>query len=186
MLQHHFGWATLLHYLNDFLNIIAGYLPNAQVQADTFGSQFDDLCTKLVFEVRHKKSKTGTTTDFLGLEIDTILMEARLPAEKWLKAMELVNSFLKRKKLSQHELQSIVGFLSFAAKVVLLGRPFLRQLYNGFARNHSPVRVSADMKADLRWWKEFLAQWSGITLIRPCHEVAFIWTDAAGTKGIGG
>jgi hypothetical protein len=124
MLQHHFGWDAILHYLDDFLNIVSGHLPDAWAQAQRFGTHFDDLCTELGFKVHHKKSTIGTTTDFLGLEIDTIRMEARLPANKRLKALELVSSFLKRKNLSQSELQSIVGFLSFAAKVVLSVDPF--------------------------------------------------------------
>jgi hypothetical protein len=36
------------------------------------------------------------------------------------------------------------------------------------------------------WWLAFLPQWSGVSIIRPTREDVFIWTDAAGKKGIGG
>jgi hypothetical protein len=42
------------------------------------------------------------------------------------------------------------------------------------------------MKEDLLWWLAFLPQWSGVSIIRPTREEAFVWTDAAGKKGIGG
>jgi hypothetical protein len=147
MLHHHFGWDSLLHYLDDFFNVIAGHLPDAHEQAQLFGLQFNDLCLELGFEVLHK-NKTSMTTDFLGLDIDTVHIEARLPPDKRLKALDLVCTFLKCKWLSQTELQSIVGFLTFAAQVVPLGRPFLRCLYNALTTSHS-VPVTMDMRADL-------------------------------------
>jgi hypothetical protein len=42
------------------------------------------------------------------------------------------------------------------------------------------------MCADLHFWCKFLPQWLGVTIIRPCRESAFTWTDAAGTRGLGG
>jgi hypothetical protein len=91
------------------------------------------------------------------------------------------------------ELQSVIGFLSFAAKVVPLGRPFLRRLYNALSSYKlrdtfglQSRRITSSMRADLRWWLAFLPQWGGITLIRPSRQTYWVWTDAAGTKGLGG
>jgi hypothetical protein len=187
ILQHELGWTAVLHYLDDFLAVLAPHLDAAQYAAD-----FDSLCTDLGFTVKHKKSYAGTRTDFLGLEIDTAAMEARLPSEKHAKALLLVRTYLRRRSITLLELQSLIGFLSFAAKVVPLGRPFLRRLYNALscysASPHHPRarRITPQMKEDLRWWLAFLPQWSGISIIRPTREEVFIWTDAAGRKGIGG
>jgi hypothetical protein len=57
MLQHHYGWDALLHYLDDFLNIASGHLPDPRKKAKQFGDQFNDLCTELGFDVRHKKAE---------------------------------------------------------------------------------------------------------------------------------
>jgi hypothetical protein len=117
-------------------------------------------------------------------------MEARLPSAKHAKALLLVRTYLRRRSITLLELQSLIGFLSFAAKVVPLGRPFLRRLYNALscysASPHQHRPVTPQMKEDLRWWLAFLPQWSGVSIIRPTREEAFVWTDAAGKKGIGG
>jgi hypothetical protein len=186
ILQNELGWAGVLHYLDDFLAVLAPHL-----DATRYAEDFDSLCKDLGFTVKQKKSYTGTCTDFLGLEIDTAAMEARLPSDKHAKALLLVRTYLRRRSLTLWELQSVIGFLSFAAKVVPLGRPFLRRLYNALsgysASPHSSRRpVTPQMKEDLRWWLAFLPQWSGVSIIRPTREEAFVWTDAAGKKGIGG
>jgi hypothetical protein len=185
ILQHELGWTAVLHYLDDFLAVLAPHLDAAQYAED-----FDHLCDDLGFTVKHKKSYSGTCTDFLGLEIDTAAMEARLPSEKHAKALLLVRTYFRRRSITLLELQSLIGFLSFAAKVVPLGRPFLRRLYNALscysAPPHHPRPITPQMKEDLRWWLAFLPQWSGISIIRPTREEVFIWTDAAGRKGIGG
>jgi hypothetical protein len=186
ILQHHFSWDSLLHYLDDFFNVIAGHLPDAWEQAQRFGSQFDNLCLELGFEVCHKKSKTSTTMDVLGLDIDTIPMEARLPPDNCLNALNLVSSFLKCKPLCQTKLHSILSSLSVAAKVIRLGQPFLRRLYYALSTKCHLVLVTNEMCADLHFWCKFLPQWLGVTIIRPCRESAFTWTDAAGTRGLGG
>jgi hypothetical protein len=185
ILEYELGWPSILHYLDDFLGVI----PPTQ-DAALYAENFDRLCIELGFLIKEKKSVTGTTADFLGLEIDTHAMEARLPADKQAKALLLVRTYLKRKSLTLLELQSVIGFLSFAAKVVPLGRPFLRRLYNALScyklQSHHPRRVTSSMRADLRWWLAFLPQWDGITLIRPSRRIFWVWTDAAGTKGLGG
>lgn len=72
--------------------------------------------------------------DFLGLEFDTVKMEARLPEDKLEKAIKRVAKLLEKSSSTTHkELQSLVGLFSFAAKVVYPGRAFLRRLYDGFA-----------------------------------------------------
>ena len=53
---------------------------------------------------------------------DTLRMEARLPENKLKKAIEGVARVLEKKGSTTHEeLQSLVGLISFAAKVVYPG-----------------------------------------------------------------
>ena len=44
------------------------------------------------------------------------------------------------------------------------------------------------MKADLQWWKTFLDDWDGLSLLRhlDTRSTFHIWTDASGRLGIGG
>lgn len=144
----------------------------------------------------------GTTLDFLGIELDTITMEARLPPEKLQKAKDLVTSALHKASLTRTELDSLLGFLSFAAKVVVPGRAFLRRLFDSKTRTadnshadnywsnpHSTqathVHLNKEMKSDLLWWHHFLPKWNGIRMLQPKRQVLWLWTDASGNYGMG-
>ncbi len=65
---------------------------------------------------------------FAGIELDSVLMETRLPQEKLDKCQSLISAFLMRRRLSLQEIQSLTGLLNFACSVVVLGRAFLRRL----------------------------------------------------------
>lgn len=78
--------------------------------------------------VNHTKSVLGTTAEFLGVELDSDLMQARLPRDKLLRAKNTVSDLLTKATVPYRVLESAVGFLSFAAKVVVPGRAFLRRL----------------------------------------------------------
>ena len=84
--------------------------------------------------VNDEKKQLGYIIDFLGLKFDTLQMEARLSKDKLNKAIEGVTKFLEKKSSTTHEeLQSLVGLLSFVAKVIYPGRTFLWQFYNALA-----------------------------------------------------
>jgi hypothetical protein len=104
ILQNELGWSGVLHYLDDFLAVLAPHL-----DATLYADDFDSLCDDLGFTVKHKKSYSGTCTDFLGLEIDTAAMEARLPSAKHAKALLLVRTYLRRRSITVLELQSLIG-----------------------------------------------------------------------------
>lgn len=117
------GWFFILHYLDDFFAILS-----PTDDAATYGQQFDDLCVELGLTVNHSKDIMGTTADFLGIEFDSILMQARLPPDKLARARNTAKTLLNSGTISHRELESAVGFLSFTAKIVIPGRAFLRRL----------------------------------------------------------
>jgi hypothetical protein len=55
-----------------------------------------------------------------------------------------------------------------------------------FASPFTRRRIPAYARADLHWWRAFALSWNGIHLISPRHQTVHIYTDASGTKGIGG
>lgn len=176
------GWQTL-HYLDDFFAVLDSVL-----SADAYESFFSSICAKLGFKINGKKSVRGTCVEFLGIEIDTIAMEARLPEEKLLKAKTWVRKTLQENQISRDDLRSLLGFLSFAAKVVIPGRVFLRRLFNALSKYQRIYCLNAEMKADLIWWDKFFPQWNGVRILRSVESRRRInlWTDASGSFGIGG
>ena len=72
-------WNVILHYLDNFFAILP---PTAD--AHTYGRDFDWLCAELGLMVNHSKSALGTVAEFLGIKLDSNLMQARLPPDKLL------------------------------------------------------------------------------------------------------
>ena len=58
--------------------------------------------------------------------------------------------------IAYDDLQSLTGFLSFAAKVVRPGRAFLRRLFDALTNCRRHIRIFPETKADLEWWNYFL------------------------------
>jgi len=71
-----------------------------------------------------------TVLSFAGIELDTYQMEARLPHDKLEKCRNMLQDFLKRRKVSLREMQSLIGLLNFTCSVVLPGWTFLRRMIN--------------------------------------------------------
>jgi hypothetical protein len=186
ILQTQRGWEHSLHYLEDFF---ASFPRSATSHApNRYKGHFSQICSDLGFQVKGEKNEEGHCIRFLGIEIDTEAMEARLPPDKHEKATALVNSTLAQHAVTHRSLETTVGFLSFASKVVPASRPFLRQLYDAvMAKSRTDhIRVSSGIKKDLSRWQTFLPQWNGIRLLpHPC-QIIRLSTDASGQKGIGG
>ena len=114
----------ILHLLDDFL-IVSPSQASCQHQLDNFLMFYRYLGIPMAPE---KTVGPSTTLAFAGIELDTVLMEARLPQEKLDKCRELLSAFLRRRKVTLREIQSLTGLLNFACTVVVPGRAFLRRL----------------------------------------------------------
>jgi hypothetical protein len=179
ILEHIFN-QSLVHYLDNFL-FVGGESEKL----------FSEVCTFLGFEEKKSKAMDGYVLDFTGIELDSDKMEVRLPQDKHNRAMSVVQNRLHRGSTSSKELKSVLGFLSFCARVVPLGRPFLRNLFNllqSLSHIHANAvrRIPLKARTDLRWWITLLRNWSGKRLIRQSRQIIHVYTDASGTKGIGG
>ena len=172
-----------MHYLDDFFAVLSPFN-----NALAYTQQFDHLCVQLGFSVNHSKDILSTIADFLGIEFDSILIQARLPPDKLARARNTAKTLLNRATVSHQKLESAVGFLSFTAKIVIPGRAFLRRLFNALRRPAAVHHITSNMKADLRWWQSFLDQWDGLKLLRhlDSRPTWHIWTDASGRHGMEG
>ena len=187
IIQHHLPGA-IRHYLDDFLPIFhpgtSLFLANAAV------AWCQSLGEQLGFSFQHEKTILPCTClDFLGLEIDTVHMEARLPSQKLDHLRNLLDSALSARTMTLRQLQELTGFLQFASQVIPHSRAFIHRLIDfsmTFSSPFSHRRLPAYAQADVRWWHQFSHAWNGIRLISPSYPTIHIYTDASGTKGIGG
>ncbi len=120
--QTRFNIVHLIHILDDFLMAAVSY-------DQCFLRNFLSLCEYIGVPIASEKTVgPHTTLTFAGIELDTMMLEARLPADKILKAQAFLLAFSKRKKATLKEVQSLILLLNFACSVVVPGRAFLRRL----------------------------------------------------------
>ena len=133
----------------------------------------------------------ATCLTFLGIEIDTINMQARLPSEKSLRLQQELESAVNRKTMLKKDLQRLTGLLQFTTRVVKPGRPFLRRLYALQDIGHHPthnVRLNMAARADIVWWYLFMSHWNGVSLLwnsRKQSPDITVLTNASGSWGCG-
>ena len=114
----------IIHLLDDFL-LVSPTFAGSQAHLSNFLS----FCEFLGIPMAPDKTiGPSCVLSFCGIELDSMLMEARLPRDKISKCMLLLEQFIHRKKVMLRELQSLIGFLNFACSVIVPGRAFLRRL----------------------------------------------------------
>ena len=148
--------AEIIHYLDDFLIILP-----CQGNYDSYSRIFSELSTRVGLSIKESKSEQGTVASFGGVEFDTAQMVVHLPIAKLNKAWNLVATAISQNSFSLLELQTLTGYLNFVSIVALLGRTFLRRLYNMqlyFLVGKSRHRrlISGQGMLDLRCWLDAL------------------------------
>ena len=188
ILRNH-GIQHIIHYLDDFL--IAGEPGSSDCgQALTHMLR---ICRQLGFPIAEGKIEgPATILVFLGILLDTVKLEMRLPEDKLAALKALLQQWRTTKKTTKRELLSLIGSLSFAAKVIPAGRIFLRRLIDlstSVPKLHHRIKLNASARADIQWWLDFLPSWNGVGLmLQSAWEDAAdlnLCTDAAGTLGFG-
>ena len=158
--QTKLGISYMLHLLDDFL-IISRF----HEQCSRKLTLFLELCSYVGVPMSPDKTiGPSTVLSFAGIELDTVRSEARLPGEKILRCVSLLSDYLKRKKVTLRELQSLIGLLNFACSVVLPGRTFLRRLIDltiGITRPQHFIRLTRAVNPDMCTWLDFLSNFNG-------------------------
>lgn len=176
------------HVLDDFIFVSASESSCLHAL-----QQFESICAYIGVPLAPEKTEgPSQVLTFLGIELDTIAMEARLPEDKLRKCHLLITRALGKKSIQVRPLQSIIGTLNFACNVILPGRAFLRRLIHlliGKSNPHHHVSLSAGAKSDLRTWEAFLDNFNGKSFFLEQRWVTsrslLLYTDAAGSLGYG-
>lgn len=140
--------------------------PQCQIWMDTL----DRECRTLQVPIApHKREGPTTCLAFLGILIDTVEGELCLPQNKLQRLVDLLRQWDGRRACTRKELESLIGLLNHACKVVRSGRSFLRRMIDLLHAVHYPpnskipIRLNAGFRADLAWWQEFVVEWNGIS-----------------------
>ena len=76
----------------------------------------------------------------------------------------MISEFLRRKKVSLKEVQSLSDLINLACSVIQPGRAFLRRLIDltvGIRSPHHLIRLNKEVKDDLKVWLSFLTEFNG-------------------------
>jgi hypothetical protein len=179
---------VVIHYIDDFLFVV-----ELKPQAEQLLTLALGMCRDLGIPMAADKTEGPTTClTFLGIELDTERMEARLPGAKLLELQALSFVWARKERATVRELQSLTGSLNFATSVVRPGRAYLRRIINHMKRQrrdaasrHVEWDIPPDVKADIAWWREFIAEWNGVSLFYELEwrdaEFIELYTDACNT-----
>ena len=179
---------VLMHLLDDFLSVEP---PDKEPTALVLLKQiFQYLGVPLASDKAF--GPISQVLEFLGIILDTQLMEARLSPEKIQKLQQVISSLQSHRKCTKRQLLSLIGSLSFAIRVVVPGRPFLSRLIklsctvNGLEHF---VYLNGGVREDLNMWSTFLQIWNGRSFFLEDQLTSApdlsLYTDASGAHGYG-
>jgi len=165
VVDHKLKSTGCVHVLDDFLFVGP---PNSYLCLQTL-QQFLSMADDIGIPIKNEKTVLPTTViTFLGLELDTVAMELRLPEDKLIKLREKLIYFKTRKKVTLRELQLLIGLLNFACTVVKPGRAFLRRLIDltlGLKHPNHRRWLTKESRADLNSWSVFVDNFNGKSLL---------------------
>ena len=160
ILRNNYNVQHVLHLLDDFLTIDnPDYLSERTMAILTL--VFNKLNIPLSV---HKTTGPATVLEYLGVVLDSIQMEARLPLDKIKRISSLLETFINRSSCTKRELLSLLGHLNFACRVIYPGRAFVSYLIALSAsvkHLHHRIKLTSECRMDIKMWSLFLEQWNG-------------------------
>jgi hypothetical protein len=185
---HNSGIKIVRHYIDDYITISVASQPLAQLDYDKVIKMFKKLKINLSVE---KLQKPATRIEFLGLIIDSNLMQVELPSDKLIRYRAILLKWRTKIFCTIKELQSLVGKLVFASYAIQHGRSFYRRLLDLLKKSNESdtfsIRIDEHARMDIKWWENFLVAWNGINIIPPSlnnylkADQHLLFTDACQT-----
>ena len=137
-----------------------------------------------------KDSPPATSMVFLGVLVDTTEMTISVTTDRLSELHSRSASLLSATHVSRHDLQSLLGVMSFVTSCVRPARVFMSSLLYTLRsyRLYKHCPLSSVNHSDLRWWCHFLPYYNGVSIIKTSPWVddrLFLSTDVCST-GAGG
>lgn len=154
------GTTNSCHYLDDIFS--CGKAGTTECQDNL--EKMLCVCNETGLKVNPAKVEgPSTILEFLGIIIDSELMELRMSQTRVDDIKKELQKWLSKKWGTKRELLSIIGKLVFLTRVIKSGNIFLRRLYNMSTKVkclHHKVKLTAEATRDIIWWLLFLDQWN--------------------------
>lgn len=185
------GSNKIVHYVDDFLCV--GSIQNEELTCKQVVDTLILVCKELGVPLAKEKLEGFIIRlIFLGLELDLVLMQVRVPQEKLVEIRRKIGRALAHKSATVKEIQSLIGSLNFICRAVRPGRAFLRRLIDlikGKNVKSTSIMLNEGAQVDLIIWLEFLNHHNGISVIPQegwgGDNDHVLYTDASGEIGFG-
>ena len=164
------GVRFLWYYIDDFISCSP---PASMDCAHALGTTLS-ACHELGMPISaHTVDGPAMDITVLGIRMNTVTLTLSLPDDKLHCLQHLLVVWGDKGNCTRCNLQSLMGLLNHACKVVRLGRLFLRRMLHHTEattapRPHHLIRLNASFRADLQWWRTFVAEWNGVYIL-PDH-----------------
>ena len=173
------------NYIDDF-----GGAENPTKSAAAFQALGDLLRCLGLSTSPDKDSPPATSMVFLGVLVDTTDMTVSVTPDRLSELQPRCTSRLSVTHVPRHDLQSLLGVMSFVTSCVRPARVFMSPLLYTLRtyRLSKYCPLSSVNHSDLHWWRHFLPSYNGVSLIKTSPWLdnrLFLSTDACRT-GAGG
>ena len=148
----------------------------------------------LGFIINSKKSvlTLAQIIDFLGVTVDTVLMQLKLPGEKIKNICAEAWNLQREAVVSARALSRLIGKMNATSQVIPPAPLFYRHhlqmiltqaLEQSFQNYDTCIPLSKRCKEELKWWDDHMCKWNGKTLIK--REIDMIIESDASLTGWG-
>ena len=184
------GIPYVIHILDDF------FFVTKPPRSDCLTALCNILCLFTELDIPVAPGKTfppSTSLEFMGVLLDSNKMEARLPLDKLTRTKEALHKWSHKKSATLKDLQSLIGTLQFACRVVVPGRAFLQRIISltkGISNSRWHIKLNTEFRKDVSMWLSFLEHWNGVSFFLGDTVLSSpdlqLFTDASGSLGYGG
>ena len=108
-------------------------------------------------------------------------MEARLPEDKVERIRSALSTFQSQRSTTLQELQSLIGTLNFACKVIPPGRPFLQRIIHHtrkVKKPHHHIKLTTGFCKDIEMWTILFSSMGNLwhpLLVYRCLRLSGLW-----------
>ena len=145
------------HYLDDYITFGASGTSECSDNLNIMIA----TCNDLGFSLNPSKiSEPNTVMEYLGIVLDTDLLQARISADRLAEVLTELNQWHHRQTATKRQVLSLIGKLSFVSRVVRPGRTFIRRMIslalptsegNTDSRNSPRCGMVADIPSPMEW-----------------------------------
>ena len=155
----------LLHYLDGYFTVSPPHSPVCANNITTMTAKCEDLG----FIINANKiTKPATTTNFLGVDIDSVAMEARIDSTCLSQTISLLEGIVGHWSATKRSILSLKGKFLFMCRVCKPGRAFLYCMIETSMKAqhlHHRIKLNQEFHRDVKWWMCYLPSWNGVSLL---------------------